>query len=441
MKIRSLIVATFVLLGLVGALYWSEHRKSGDETPKASAEVGPSILKLDPAAITKLELKKKGAEPIVLAQNGSGAWQITQPKEFHADTNIVSSALTTLSLLTSQRLVEDNASDLKQYGLDQPSFEVDITEKDSKTQKLFLGEATPTGSAIYVMVAGDPRVFTMASYKKMSIDRTVNDLRDKRLLTIDADKINSIDLLKKGEDIELGRTKDGWQILKPKPGRADGGEIDELTRKLANARMDLRQTETDDKAEAAAFAHGTPVATAKVTGPSATQELQIRRSGATYYAKSSFVDGDYKIDASLGQELDKGLDDFRNKQLFDFGSSDLDKIEMHDGSKAWFLSRAGGDWWWNGKRMDADTMDALISKLRDLLASKFVESGFGNPAIEITVTSDSSKRVEKVSIAKSGENYVGKRENEATLYQLSTSSVDALQKAAEGIKPASTPSK
>ena len=85
--------------------------------------------------------------------------------------------------------------------------------------------------------------------------------------------------------------------------------------------------------------------------------------------------------------------------------------------------------------------EPIIADLRDLLASKFVESGFGNPAIEITVTSDSSKRVEKVSIAKSGENYVGKRENEATLYQLSTSSVDALQKAAEGIKPASTPSK
>lgn len=441
MKIRSLIVATLVLMGLVGTLYWAQHRKTGDETPKASADVGPSILKLDPAAITRLELKRKGAEPIVLAQNGSGAWQITQPKDFHADTNIVSGALTTLSLLTSERLVEDKASDLKQYGLDQPAFEVDITEKDNKMQKLFLGDATPTGSAIYAMVAGDPRVFTMASYKKMSIDRTVNDLRDKRLLTIDADKIGSIDLLKKGEDIEFGRTKDGWQILKPKPARADGGEIDELTRKLANARMDLGEAETDDKAAAAAFAHATPVATAKVTGPSATQELQVRESGKTYYAKSSFVDGDYKVDSSLGQELDKGLDDFRNKQLFDFGSSDLDKLEMHDGAKTWFLSRSGQDWWWNGKKMDAATVESLISDLRDLSASKFVEAGFASPMIEITVASDNGKHVEKVSIAKSGADYVAKRENEATLYQLAPSSVDALQKSAEGIKPASTPTK
>jgi Domain of unknown function (DUF4340) len=441
MKIRSLIVATLVLLGLVGTLYWSQHRKTGDETPKAAADVGPEILKLDPAAITKLELKKKDEEPIILAQNASGAWQITQPKEFPADTNIVSSALTTLSLLTSERLVENKATDLKQYGLDQPALEVDITEKNHQSQRLLLGDATPTGSAVYAMVAGSPRIFTLASYRKMTIDRGLNDLRDKRLLTMDTDKISSIDFFRKGEEIEFGRTKDGWQILKPKPLRADGGEIDELTRKLANVRMQLSETESDDKAEAAAFAHATPVATVKVIGPSATQELQVRKDGATYYAKSSLIDGEYKTDSSLGQELEKGLDDFRNKQLFDFGNSDLDKIEMRDGSKAWFLSRTGADWWWNGKKMDPASVEDLISKLRDLSASKFAEAGFASSTIEITIGSDNGKHTEKVSIAKSGDNYLGKRENDATLYQLAPNSVDGLQKAAEAIKPAGTPSK
>jgi hypothetical protein len=205
--------------------------------------------------------------------------------------------------------------------------------------------------------------------------------------------------------------------------------------------MDLGESDTDDKAAATAYAQATPVATVRVIGPSATQELQVRKSGNTYYAKSSFVDGDYKIESSLGQELDKGLDDFRNKQLFDFGIGDLDKIEMHEGSKAWLLSRNGGAWWWNGKKMDAASVEAVVSDLRDLSASKFVEASFASPMIEITVTSDNGKHVEKVSIAKSGADYVAKRENETTPYRLAPSSVDALQKAAEGIKPASTPSK
>ena len=66
MKIRSLIVAAFVLLALIGTLHWSEHRKPSEETAQTSADTPPTILKLDGAAIAKLELKKKDAEPIIL---------------------------------------------------------------------------------------------------------------------------------------------------------------------------------------------------------------------------------------------------------------------------------------------------------------------------------------------------------------------------------------
>src|SRR5882762_155704 len=173
MKIRILIIAAFVLLALVGTLYWSGHRKPIDETAKAPADTPPTILKLDEAAITKLELKKRDAEPIGLAKNNSGTWQIIQPKPFGADQSTVSSALASLSSLSTERLVEDKASDLKQYGLDHPAVEVDITERDKKTQRLLIGDETPAGSAVYAVLAGDPRVFTMASYNKNSIGKSL----------------------------------------------------------------------------------------------------------------------------------------------------------------------------------------------------------------------------------------------------------------------------
>lgn len=75
------------------------------------------------------------------------------------------------------------------------------------------------------------------------------------------------------------------------------------------------------------------------------------------------------------------------------------------------------------------------SRSCDLAAGKFVDSGFANPTIDVTVTSDDGKRVEKVSIAKSADSYTAQRENEPTLYQHSTS-VDALKQAADDIQPA-----
>jgi hypothetical protein len=435
MKIRSLIVATFVFVALAGTLYWSEHRKPADEISKASANTAPAILKLNEASITDLELKADGGAPIALKKSDSG-WHIVEPKPFAADQSAVSGVLAALSSLNSKRVVEDKASDLKQFGLNHPAVEIDVTEKDNKTHQLLIGDATPAGGAVYAMLAGEPRVFTMASYNKTSIEKSLNDLRDKRLLTVSPDKISRLDLVEKNQEIEFGRSKDEWQILKPKPLRANSTQVGELVGKLTDARMDLNGSEKDAGENASAFAKAAPVATAKVTSDSGTEELQVRKNKDIYYAKSSVVDGVYKVDSSLGQALDKKLDDFRNKSLFDFGYADPAKIEMHNGSAAYFLTKGGADWWSNGKKMDSGSVESLIGDLRDLSASKFVDSGFASPTIDLTVTSPDAKRVEKVSIAKSGDGFIAKRENDATLYYLEASPVEALQKAASDIKPA-----
>lgn len=90
----------------------------------------------------------------------------------------------------------------------------------------------------------------------------------------------------------------------------------------------------------------------------------------------------------------------------------------------------------NGKKMDVTSIQSFLDKLRDLSASKFVDTGFTTPVIDITVTSNDSKRVEKVLLSKSGDKYVAKRENEPSLYELESKTVDDLQKAASDVKPA-----
>ncbi len=436
MKIHGLVVAALVLLTLGGFLYWSEHHKPAEDSAKISADTPTAILKLDESSITKLELKKKDTQPIQLAKSNSGEWEITQPKQLRADESAVSGVLSTLSSLNSERLVEDKASDLKGFGLEIPSLELDVGEKDSKSQRLLIGDDTPVGSGVYAMLAGDPRVFTIASYTKTSVDKSLNDLRDKRLLPLASDKISRVELVKPNQTIEFGRNKDEWQILKPKPLRADSIQVGDLVRELTEAKMDLSASSGYTASD---FSHATPAAAAKLTDVSGTQELQIRKNKDTYYAKSSAVEGTYKIDPRIGKAVDKGLDDFRNKKLFDFGFTDPNKIELHNGGKSYLLTRGSGgseDWWSNGKKMDFGTVEPLVSKLRDLAASKFADSGFSSPTMDATVVSDDGKRTENVLISKSGDHYIAKRESETALYQLDSDSVDALLKAADELKPA-----
>jgi hypothetical protein len=446
MKTGGLLVAAAVLAALTGALYWSDHHKPSDSSATPAEAPAPKILTLKDTDVSKITIKKKGADEVALARNDAGKWQITAPQALSADQDAVTSMVSTLSSLSSDRLVDEKAGDLKQYGLVDPALEVDIATKD-KPQKLLIGDETPTGSGAFAMLAGDPRVFTVASYTKSSVDKSVNDLRDKRLLTADFDKISQIELTAKKQDIVFGRNKDAWQIVKPKPLRADNFSVEDLSRKLKDAKMDLSAAAPDAKKAAAAFASATPIAVAKITNAAGTQELQIRKSKDDYYAKSSAVAGVYKVASDLGTGLDKSLDDFRSKKLFDFGFDDPNKVEMHDGSKSYFLTKGGQDWWFDGKKMDSTGVQAFVDKVRELSASKFVDSGFSTIVLDVAVTSNDGKRVEKVLISKNGDKYVAKRENEPALYELEAAAVTDLQKSAAEVKlapeskPAATPKK
>jgi hypothetical protein len=173
-----------------------------------------------------------------------------------------------------------------------------------------------------------------------------------------------------------------------------------------------------------------------VTTNSGTQNLDVRKNKDDYYAKSSAVSGIYKVSTELGTGLDKKLDDFRNKKLFDLGFSDPDKIEIDDGAKKYFLTKSGEDWWsGDGKKLDPGDAESLVDKIRDLQASKFADSGFGTPTIDISVISDKGKRIENASVSKNGDEYIAKRQEGNDLYVLDSKAVDALQKAAADLKP------
>jgi hypothetical protein len=439
MKFRGMLIAVIVLAALTGTLYWSNHHKPAETaSADSSAEPAPKILALTVADITAISIHKKGEDSIVLTKDSSGKWQITAPKPLAADQDAVGNVLSPLASLSSDRLVESKAADLSQYGLAQPAVDVQITTKDKKVTDLQIGDDTPTGNGAYATVVGDPRVFTLASYSKASFVRTLNDLRERHLLPFESDKVSRIELQSKKQTVEFGRDKSQWQIVKPSVLRADQSAVEDLLRNLHDAKMDLAAGQ-DDKKLSSAFNAGTPFATAKVTDASGTQELQIRKNKDDYYAKSTVIAGIYKLSSSTAPSLDKSVDDFRNKKLFDFGFADPDKVEIHDGPKSYVLTHSGEDWLSNGAKMDPESVFPLFEKLRDLAASKFADGGFGAPILDVTVTSDSNKRVEKVVISKSGDKYIGKRENEPALYELAASTVTDLQSAAAGLKPAPAP--
>jgi hypothetical protein len=309
MNSRGLAIAVFILAALTGALYWSEHHKPAADTSATAATPAPAVLKINPPDVTALTVKMKGSEPIALEKASDGKWRITAPKPYPADQDAVIGMLGSLSYLNADRVVDEKSTDRSQYGLTAPTVELDITQKGQGTRQLLIGDDTPAGGDAYAAVASDQKVFTIASYNKSGLQKNLNDLRDKSLISLSPDTLSRVEVLKKGQTIEFDRTKDGWQIVKPSASPADGDAVNNLVHMVTGARMDLSAADATGQ-----YAHGTPVATARLTGTGGTQTLEVRKNRTDYYAKSSAVDGIYKVDSSVGQAFDKTLEDFQQKK-------------------------------------------------------------------------------------------------------------------------------
>ena len=440
MKMRQLLVATVVLAALAATLYWSNHRKPANDSVSANPSASNAkVISLTQDDISKLEVKKKDGDDVVLNRTGAANWKIISPKPLVADQESVSSILYNLSPMDGATLIDEKATDLKQFGLAEPEAQISATGKDGKTHTILVGDETPTGDAAYVMLADDPKVYSVPKNTKTNLDKGLKDLRDKRLMPVDFDKLSSVEINGGKLHLTFGSDDGQWTVRSPANLRGDTSKMETIIEKLRTATMDPSTSDADMKKTASLFASGAPIATLKATDAAGPQELQIRKTSGGYYAKTSAMDGVYKVPNELGDAVNKDAEDFREKRVFDFADMDPEKVELHDGSKAFFLTRSGEDWWSDGKKMDALSVQEFLRTIRTLTATKFSPGGFSGVALSLVVTSKDGKRVEKVDISKSGNGYLAKRADGAALFDLDTTAVEDLRKAAGGLKAAEVP--
>ncbi|HEX4135938.1 MAG TPA: DUF4340 domain-containing protein [Bryobacteraceae bacterium] len=441
MKAGGLLTAVGVLIVLGGLVWWSNKHPAVDASAKTPA--APKLISVDAKQIEGIKLAKTGSDPIELARL-AGSWTITKPMPMPADQDAVGMLTSTLSTLNADRLIDDHPASLTDFGLSNPPDEVDITLKGGKTTKLLIGSDTPAGTGTYAKLGDDPKVYTIPTFTKTSFDKTVDDLRDKRLLTFNSDKLTAVSVTAKGQTFEFGKNAQGdWQITKPKPLRADGLQVDDLVRKLKDAKMDLTATDSDAREAAAQFAAGEKVATVSTTDNTGTQTLEIHKgkgkgkdagdskNAVSYFAKSSVVAGIYKVAGDLGDSLGKGVEDYRNKKLFDFGFNEVSKLEINGAA----YQKSGDKWAAGATQYEAGAVQAAIDKLRDLSASKFSDKMGGTQALTVAVTSGDNHRNEKVTFNKDGAVYDAQRDGEPAVYVIEAKDFDDLQKAIAGIKP------
>ena len=171
-------------------------------------------------------------------QKGADGWKLTEPTAAKADESEVNGITSNLSSLTVERVVDEAPSNLGDYGLKEPVIEVSFKSKGDKAfRTLQLGTKTPTGSDMYAKLANEKKVFLVQGYLESTFNRQPFDLRDKKILSIDRDKVDRLEVVNGDSTVLLTKGAGDWKLASPVEARGDFGSIEGLVSRLQSAEM------------------------------------------------------------------------------------------------------------------------------------------------------------------------------------------------------------
>ena len=188
--LRSTILLIVVLGGLAAYIYFVTWKKPESTDIDTKQEKVFAALQAD--KIDDIQLKSSSGETTTL-KKADGGWQLVAPVTARADEGIVSTITSNLASTTVTRVVEDNAADLKAYGLSEPRIDVAFKASGDKDYRhLLIGEKSPAGD-LFAKRSDDKRVLLIPASEEAPFNRSTFDLRDKALLKFDREKVDGLE--------------------------------------------------------------------------------------------------------------------------------------------------------------------------------------------------------------------------------------------------------
>ncbi len=438
--LRSTLALLLVLVGLGSYIYFVASKKSDDRTSKQEK----LFASVEADKVEELKIKSATGERTTVRKEG-GAWKIVDPiaaPAAQADVSAVANALADAEIV---RVVDDNPSDVKEYGLDAPRIEVAFTSGSGKPSgRLIVGDKTTTGGNLYARRNDEKRVVLIAQFHESTLNKSTFDLRDKTVIKFDRDKVNGIDVVTDGKVLEFAKSGSEWRLTKPLDARADFTAVEALIGRVETAQMKSIVSSEPSAADLRKYGLDKPSVAANVHLGSARATLTFggKADEGGVYARDSSRPDIVTVENSVADDLKKSADDYRKKDVFDFRAFNASRIEVTRNNQAVIFERVKGqgdapDKW---RRVspspgepDSRKVESLLAGLADMRATSFVDAktktGIDAPAMLVVAAFDEGKKQERVTFGKVGNDVFAARTDEPGAAKIESEKFDEAVKA------------
>lgn len=446
--LASTLILVVVLAGLGAYIYFVDSKRPAPSADGSTTEK-EKVFTVDVDKINELRVTTQGQT--TLLKKSQGGWKLVEPAPIDADPPEAIGVATALTNIDIVRVIDENATNLEQFGLANPKIVVEYKADGGASGTLKLGNKNATQGEIYALKNSDKRVFLVSSFQETSFNRTPFDLRDKKILKFDRDKADSLVLVKGPSSLELSRTGTEWKVVKPVASRSDYSAIEGFISRLSSANMS-KMVEENPK-DLAKYGLDKPTMTVTIGSGSAKTVLEVGKTeNGDLFARDAARPIVFTVDSTLATDLNKSFDDYRKKELFEFRPLYLAKLravlDSPGGPKtyefekvppakpadpeSWKVTRVGGA----SHTVDAQAMDDLLNKLVAIRAESFAEAktktGLDKPALVVSVSFDDGK-FERVRFGQVGDYAFGKRDSEDVVASIEHLSMRAALQAFDAV--------
>lgn len=420
--LRSTIALVVVLAGLAAYIYFVTLKTPEGDTAKKTDKV---FTGLQADKIEELRITSAGGDATT-AKKDNGAWQVLQPVTAKADESEISGITSALASIDVVRVIDENPTNLNEYGLSNPRIQVDFKAAgDKEYRKLLIGEKSPTGADLFAKRNDEKKVFLIPAFQETTFNKDTFALRDKSVLKFDREKVDGVEVAAAGKSLVMAKDGPEWKIKKPVETRADYGSVEGLVGRLQTIQMKSIASDQASPADLKKYGLEKPEATVNIAAGSTRATLLVggKATDTTVYARDASKPAVVTVESALMDDLKKSADDYRRKDLFEFRAYNANRVELKRGNDVVVFERVKGqgdnaqDKWRrvspNPADADRDKVDALLAKIANMRATSFVDGKGGlSPALEVHVKFDDNKKEERVTFVKDGADVLALRPGE-----------------------------
>jgi flagellar basal body-associated protein FliL len=393
MKPKTTLILLVVFAVLLAAVLLFESRS---KARKETEEKGEKLVDLASADVEKITLKNEDAT-ITFKKDDKGEWMIIEPLEAKADSSEVSRLAEDFSSLKFERVIEAEGGDPAKYEI--PKKELTLWYKgQAQPVKLLIGMENPLDNTLFAKREDDKRIVLLAGLLKSNLEKKTFDFRQKDIFKFEPEDVGSITLKAKDIYWQAQKKEAEWFLARPVKALAKKSRVEDVLRALSNLRAKEFVAEQKQDAEIAKFGLKDPEYAVALSLPAKNQEIifSLHKQDETVYATTSISTKIVTAEGQVLADIEKKLEDLREKQVVVFNSWEASKVRIKKGELSLTVGKdKDNKWLFEGAAQDeadGSRVETFIRKIESLEAVEFIDSpadleanGLAQPQAEVTV--------------------------------------------------------